>query len=82
MYRPTTLFIHRLEGERMRMYTLGKKENQRKGQAAKVVAVVAKHGPVSSGAICKFLRKEKKDCVLWHVSQLVKAGCLKAEVRK
>lgn len=54
----------------MRRYELGKVENKRKGQAAKVVKVVAQSGPISAKDICKRLRSINKDCVVWHIGNL------------
>jgi hypothetical protein len=61
----------------MRTYILGKKENKRKGQAAKVVQVVKEHGPISSADIKKRLGKENPACLDWHISQLKTHGAIK-----
>jgi len=66
----------------MRVYTTTEKINLRKGQSSKVTRTVEKHGPITAAAICRFLRKENKDCVLWHISQLKRSGFLKATYRK
>jgi len=61
----------------MRRYELGKVENKRKGQAAKVVKVVAEHGPISAKDICARLKALKKDCVVWHIGSLKRDGVLR-----
>jgi hypothetical protein len=60
----------------MRKYKVTKKQNQRKGQAEKVIKVVAKHGPLTTAEILGHLKKDKADCIRFHISQLFRGGFL------